>query len=461
METVTQYAEREGVSIAYQIFGDASTDLVIVPGIISHVEYMHELPGYTKFLRSMASRFRVIVFDKRGNGMSTSLSGDAPTLEQRMDDIRFVMDDANSTKATILGISEGGSLSALFAAMHPEKVDKLILFGAFASLPRFDRLSGFPKLARDWLIGLLMKRYAKSLLKTWGDGSFTRTIIPGRMMIDNSLRRKFKEFERKSTTPPEMAKMFALLRYMDVRPFLENVRCPTLVMHSHDDKLIPISSGAELHDGIDGSELLELADAGHTPFMSEDSIISDKILEFAGELTQGYSRDADRQLAAILFNDIVGSTSLQSSLGDHLWKEKMEKFDSLCRSCVGNYDGRFVKSLGDGILAVFNGPTRAIHCAVTIKEMAKQLDLEIRSGLHVGEIEKIRDDVVGININAASRIQGLAMADQVLVSDVLRSLAFGSGITFQDVGEFSLKGFDQKWRLAEVCVTDDQDARVA
>lgn len=447
----TQFAEHKDAKIAYRVYGTGPKDLVVVPGIVSNVEYAHRLPGYDQFLEQVSAHFRVIVFDKRGNGLSQKLGDSAPTLEQRMDDIRFVMDAADSDKASILGISEGGSLSALFAAMYPERTERLILFGAFAHTPGLEKLNRYPGFIGRFVKQRVMNKAVKSVRKTWGDGSFVRSVVPSRMLINSELRRLFREYELASTNASDMGKMMSLLGEMDVRAFLKDVRCPTLVMHSHDDQLIPFKYGRALHEGIVNSELVELSDAGHTFFMSRDPRIADEICAFSAVTSQASSEfnPQVRVLATVMFNDIVGSTKLQIELGDELWRKKIREFEAMCRQQIEAFDGIFVKGLGDGVLAVFSGPARAIRCALSIKESAKELNLKLRTGLHVGEIEKDDTDISGINVNLASRIQASATADQVLVSDVLKSLAFGSGLDFRDLGDYELEGFDGKWRLLE------------
>ncbi|MDB2433192.1 adenylate/guanylate cyclase domain-containing protein [Luminiphilus sp.] len=446
----TKFVERDGVRIAYRIYGHGTSDLIIVPGIISHVEFAHELPGYSEFISAISKHHRVIVFDKRGNGLSQKLSETAPTIEQRMDDIRFVMDDVDSKQATVLGVSEGGSLSALFAAMYPERTKKLILFGAFARTPGLEKLARYPRVLRSLLKNIAMRQSVRKVKKTWGDGSFFRSVIPSDMLVNGRMRQQFKDYELASTNSEDMAKMMSLLSEMDVTSFLNHVRCPTLVMHSHDDRLIPFKYGQELHDGIQGSELLELTRAGHTFFMSRDKRISAEILDFLadGDKDLEAKPQRDRVLATIMFNDIVGSTKLQTSFGDEGWAEKVRKFEALNQELISDYDGVYVKGLGDGVLAFFSGPTRAIKCAFEIKEKAKDLGIQLRTGLHIGEIEKDEDDVRGINVNAAARIQGKASADQVLVSDVLRNITHGSGVVFEDAGDFELDGFQDRWRLS-------------
>ena len=447
----TQFAAREDTKIAYRVYGSGAKDLIIVPGIISHLEYAHELPGYNDFIQQLTPHFRIIVFDKRGNGLSQKLADSAPTLEERMDDIRFVLDAVGSERATVMGVSEGGSLSALFAAMYPERTEKLILFGAFAHTPGLEKLKRLPNFITGLLKKFMVWKAVKNVEKTWGNGEFVRKVLPSRMLINNELRQKFKQFELASTNASNMAKMMSLLAEMDVSAFLRDVRCPTLVMHSHDDRLIPFQYGQALHEGIADSELIELSDAGHTYFMSRDPRIADEIISFAamGHSASNESGHEGRVLATVMFNDIVSSTRLQADLGDEVWRMKIRSFEAMCKKEISNADGIFIKGLGDGVLAVFSGPARAIRCAIAIKEQAKDLDIRLRTGLHVGEIEKDQSDISGINVNLASRIQGVASADQVVVSDVLKSLAFGSGLEFSELGDFELKDFDGKWRLSE------------
>ncbi|HBO14744.1 MAG TPA: adenylate/guanylate cyclase domain-containing protein [Porticoccaceae bacterium] len=446
----TQYLQRNGIKLAYQVAGSAARDLIIVPGIVSHVEFAHEIPGYSHFIARMTEHFRVITFDKRGNGLSGRLQS-APTLEQRMDDIRLIMDEVGSDKAVIFGFSEGGALSALYSAMHPERVDRLIIFGSFAVVPGLEKVTSLPPFIRAPLLRWKVRSEQKKIRKNWGNGDFIKRTLPTKVMVDGKLRRVLQTYEESSTTPEGMANMIDLISQVDVRPFLKDVHCPTLVMHSHDDRLVPFHCGHALQAGIEHAEFVELNEAGHNFFMHESDTIINKVFEFAGSAVAAAPTDiSGRILATILFNDIVDSTRLQASLGDAVWREKMRQFITLTREHVTHFEGHFIKSMGDGVLAIFSGPTRAIECAVRIKEDVKSLGLDLRTGLHVGEIERFNEDISGINVNAASRIQSLAAGDQVLVSSVLKSLVFGSGITFKDVGDFELKGFDEQWRLAQV-----------
>ena len=454
MKPETQYLERDGVRLAYQVFGQGPRDLILVPGVVSNVEFMHELAGYSEFIERLSRSFRVATFDKRGNGLSCRLTN-PPTIEERMDDIRFVMDEIGSESAVIFGFSEGGSLSVLYSAMYPNRVEKLITFGSFAIPPGMENIVNKPRWIQSFLTKWIVRKQTKVYAQEWGNGRFARTMLPSKLMVDGKMRALLKKFENVSSSADEMTRIFGLLTQFDIRPFLKDVHCPTLVMHSRDDHMVPFDSCHLLYEGIENSEFVELNEAGHIFFMYQSDEIILKILEFATGEEQGAVSSDGRILATILFNDIVDSTKLQSELGDKEWRDKIDKFNTLSQNAIDKFEGRFIKSMGDGILAIFDGPTRAIKCAFQLKEDVKNLGIDVRTGLHIGEIERLHDDISGINVNAASRIQGIADADQVLVSDILKSLVFGSGITFKDYGKFELKGFDEKWTLNQVVKVED------
>ncbi len=454
MKAETQYLERDGVRLAYQVFGSQPRDLILVPGAVSNIEFMHKLPGYSQFIERLSQSFRVTTFDKRGNGLSGRLK-DAPTIEERMDDIRFVMDEIGSERAVVFGFSEGGALSVLYAAMHPQRVERLIVFGSFAVPPGMEKILDKPKFIRRFLMNRLLKKQSRTYTSFWGSGRFARTMLPSKLMVDGKMRTLLKEFETASSDSENMMRIFRLLAEFDIRPFLNDVHCPTLVMHSRDDHMVPFSSAHPLHEQIENAEFVELNEAGHIFFMHESEQILSKILEFATDGLSTSQESDGRILATILFNDIVDSTKLQSEFGDKEWRDKMDQFHALAQEAITRFEGRYIKSMGDGILAIFDGPTRAIKCAFEIKEAVKSLGLDVRTGLHGGEIERLHDDISGINVNAASRIQSLAEGDQILVSDILKTLVFGSGITFKDFGQFELKGFDEKWQLNQVIRIDD------
>ncbi|MAH72653.1 MAG: hypothetical protein CBC09_01290 [Cellvibrionales bacterium TMED49] len=446
----TKFLTSGDLTLAYQIFGNAAQDLIIVPGIVSHIEFSHEMPGYSSFINELAKYFRVITFDKRGNGMSGKIDK-AATLEQRMDDLRLIMESLESRKAIIFGFSEGGSLSALFSAMYPDLVDRLIIFGGFAHVPDLDFSNKIPGFFRKMAIDFFLRKLTRKYEINWGNGDFARTALPPRIIIDGNLRTKLQKFENLSSSPEKIGEMMYLTALLDIRPFLKDVQCPTLILHCRDDNRVPFDWACELKNGIRDSEFIELNGVGHLFYMNESQLIMEKILEFVGKYKPSESdTENSRVLSTILFNDIVNSTQLQFEVGDNQWKEKILEFNSLCKEQIASCDGIFVKSMGDGILATFDGPSRAINCACRINEGVRSLGLTVRSGLHVGEIERIDGDISGINVNAAARIQALAKGGQVLVSEVLKSLVFGSNIEFSDSGLHHFKGFETKWKLFQV-----------
>ena len=450
IDSETKFLTSGEITLAYQVFGNAAQDLIIVPGIVSHVEFSHEMPGYSSFINKLARFFRVITFDKRGNGMSGKIDK-AATLEERMDDLRLIMESVDSRKAIIFGFSEGGSLSALFSAMHPDRVDRLIIFGGFSHVPDLDFSTKMPAFFRKMSIDFFLRRRTRRYEVNWGNGDFAKTALPPRVIVDGDLRTKLQKFESLSSSPEKIGEMMYLTALLDIRPFLKDVQCPTLILHCRDDNRVPFDWACELEDGIKDSEFIELNGVGHLFYMNESKFIMEKILEFVGKNQPPESvAENNRVLSTVLFNDIVNSTRLQFVLGDSQWKEKILKFNRLCKEQIASFNGTFVKSMGDGILATFDGPSRAINCACMINEGVRSLGLAVRSGLHVGEIEKIDDDISGINVNAAARIQALAKGGQVLVSEVLKSLVFGSGIEFGDFGAHHFKGFDAKWNLYQV-----------
>ena len=440
-EKKAKFLERNGVKLAYQVFGNRPRDLVIVPGIVSHVELIHEMPGYDQFIKTLMEHFRVITFDKRGNGLSDR-SIKEPTPENRTDDIKYVMDEVSSETAVLFGFSEGAGLSALYAAIHPERVQKLILFGGLA------RFSG-PKWLPNFIFKMALKLQMNSFIKNWGNGEFIQSAFSSKVIIDNKLRKLSADFESSSCSPEEMRTLFSLVAQLNIRPFLKGVQCPALIMHSEDDKIAPIEASRDFIEGIQKTDFVKLREAGHSFWASESDYILEKIIEFSTDGEDEY-RDTQRSLATIMFNDIVDSTNLQKKFGDQVWKEKMEAFKEIMEKNIFDYEGLLIKTMGDGALAIFDGPTKAIKCSFKIKNEVKNLGLSVRTGLHIGEIEKMENDISGINVNLASRIQNVASEDQVLVSDILTSLVFGSGVVFEDFGEVELKGFEGNYRLKKV-----------
>jgi class 3 adenylate cyclase len=428
---VTRYAPSGDLNIAYQTMGDGPIDLIIVPGMVSHVEFMHEGPGYTAFLRRLARFARVVTFDKRGQGLSDRMSG-APSLEQRMDDVRAIMDDIGSTQAALLGISEGSAMSIMFAATYPERVSRLILYSGFASSP-FQKIADFEAIASE-------------RAKAWGTGKLINLINPSQANNPEAVSR-FAKFERLSASPGAFKSFTLLNASIDVGSILSAVRVPTLVLHRATDSLIPVQAGRDLARQIPGSRYIEYPEGDHImTFGDVDTLLGD-IEEFVTGHRESSSTETERVLATVLFTDIVDSTRSASGMGDLKWRQVLDSHDQLAKEVIEKHRGRLIKSTGDGILATFDGPGRAVRCALAFGSMSKQIGLALRAGLHTGEIEIRGRDIGGIAVHAAARVMGQSNADEVLVSRVVTDLVAGAGLKFSDRGSHEFKGLPGRWDL--------------
>ncbi|MGY3074986.1 class 3 adenylate cyclase [Bradyrhizobium sp. LM6.10] len=428
----TRYALSGDVNIAYQTLGSGPIDIIMVPGIISHVEFLHELRGYTAFMRRLSTFARVVSFDKRGQGLSDRVAG-APSLEQRMDDVRAVMDSIGSTQAALLGVSEGCAMSVMFAATYPERVSKLILFGGYR---RRRDLPGDGE------------QQAIQLMKSWGTGAMINRVAPS-LATDPAAVAQFAKYERLAASPGAI-KQFALLNAsIDVSQLLENVRAPTLVLHRHGDVQVPVEHGRDLAAGIPGARFIEYAGDDHSPyfgFSDRDELLGD-IEEFMTGHRDGSPEDIDRVLATVLFTDIVDSTRRAAETGDRAWRKLLDSHDELASQIVEKHRGTLIKSTGDGILATFDGPARAVRCALALGTAAKQIGLALRAGLHTGEIEIRGRDIGGVAVHAASRVMTQSQTDEVLVSRVVTDLVAGAGLRFAERGSHELKGLPGRWDL--------------
>lgn len=429
MEPRIQYATTsDGVSIAYEVLGEGPRDLVFVPGIISHVEFFHELPGYTDFLRGLAAFARVIVFDKRGNGLSDRIVG-APSLEERMDDIRAVIEAVGSERAALLGVSEGGPLSLVFAATYPERVDAVVLYETFA----FTR-------SRD-----LAHDFASAVAQFWGTGA-TLPIMARTRPDDPQLRALWARAERLSISPGGVRALWELLADIDVRAVLPSVRAPCLVIHGAGSMLAEQSEYLAEH--LPGARVVTLDGADHYPWFGDIHAVVSEVQEFLTGVRP--APEPDRVLATVLFTDIVGSTQRTVQLGDRRWRDLLERSYTLARKEMARFRGREVKTTGDGFLATFDGPARAIRCACAISDASQTLGVRVRAGLQCGECELMGEDIGGIAVHIAARVAAMAGADEVLVSSTVKDLVAGSGIRFGDRGSHALKGVPDEWRLYEV-----------
>ena len=435
----TQYARSGDVSIAYQVIGDGPIDLVLALGFTTHIEMQWEWPPMANFFERLSSFARLIIFDKRGTGLSDPVAT-VPTLEERVDDVRAVMDAAGSQRAALLGISEGGPLCVLFAATHPERVEALVLYGAMA---RTTSAPDYPY-AND--ADALLESGREFIMPYWGQVSDVMvSLFAPSLSDDREAMEWVARMERSSASPGMVNQIFGMFLDMDVRDVLPTIRVPALVIHRHQDRVVNRRAGRDLADRIRGARYVELPGIDHLPWAGDAEAVLGEIEEF---LTGARSApEPDRVLATVMFTDIVGSTQRALELGDARWRELLSTYLAAVIREIGRSRGRQVKTLGDGCLATFDGPARAIRCGSAIVGLARDLGLEVRVGLHCGEVDLIGDDVGGIAVHIAARVSDLAAAGEVLVTSTVKDLVAGSRIPFEDRGARELKGIDDEWRL--------------
>jgi len=435
----TAYARSaDGVHIAYQVFGAGDVDLVFIPGFVSHLELTWQLPGLGRFMERLAAFSRVISFDKRGTGLSDPVPvSELPTLEERMDDLRAVMDAAGSERAVVVGVSEGGPMATVFAATHPGRVGGLVLI---ATTARFRRADDAPWGWSDHRVEVMLEETES----TWGTGRTMGVLAPTAVadpLFDAG------RFERSSASPGATTAIIQMAADTDARPALPSISAPTLVVHRTDDRVVPVEAGRDLAARIPGARLVELPGADHAFFSDPDPVV-DQVEEFVTGGTA--SGEPDRVLATVLFSDIVGSTSTAATVGDRRWRELLDAHDAVVTRQLERFRGRSVKHTGDGRLAAFDGPARAIRCGLAIRDGVRPLGLSVRVGIHTGEVEVRGDDLIGISVVTASRVMDAAGDDEVWVSQTVRDLVAGSGLRFEDRGGHGLKGVPGTWTLWEV-----------
>ncbi len=436
MQPETRYAKSGVVNIAYQVVGDGPLDLVFVPGWISHLEVGWEEPSFARFLRRLASFSRLILFDKRGTGLSDRVSVmELPTLEQRMDDVRAVMDAAGSERAALFGVSEGGPMSVLFAATYPRRTSALILYGSMARRAEFVPTDE------------QLQQISEALERTWGQAMDTGLWAPSRAH-DQQFKEWLARLGRLGASPGAGAALIRMMMQMDVRHVLPAIRVPTLVIHRIGDRAVAIDLGRQLAQEIPGAKFVELPGDDHFPSAGDADAILDEIQEFLTGVRP--APEPDRVLATVLFTDIVGSTQRAAELGDRRWRDLLDSYYALARRELDHFRGREVKTMGDGFLATFDGPARGIRCASAISETVGQLGIAIRAGLHTGECEVMGEDIGGIAVHIGARVATEAAANEVLVSSTVKDLVAGSGIGFEDRGPHRLKGVPEEWRLFAV-----------
>ncbi|HJQ42503.1 MAG TPA: adenylate/guanylate cyclase domain-containing protein [Jatrophihabitantaceae bacterium] len=439
MHPQTHYVDSGGVNIAYQVVGDGPIDLVFVPGFISHLDLQWTEPRVARFFTKLASFSRLILFDKRGTGLSDPVAA-PPALEDRMEDVHAVMDAAGSERAALMGLSEGGPMSILYAATYPDRVTALILCGTYAT----SSLDPAVNPAAETWAELLPQVLAT--LDHWGEGRTLSLFAP---RVDTARDRIARGLFERSAASPRMARMLldANLAQTDVSALLPTIQVPTLVLH-RESELVPLASGKHLADNIPGAKLVVLPGADHIPFYGDGDGYAEEIEEFLTGVRS--TRVSDRVLTSVLFTDIVGSTERATGMGDAAWRELLGKHDEVVRREISEHRGRLVKTTGDGILATFDGPARGIRCATSISDALRDLGVEIRAGLHTGECELMGDDIGGVAVHIAARIAALGGPGEVLVSGVVTDLVAGSGITFSDRGTHELKGVPGRWHLHAV-----------
>jgi pimeloyl-ACP methyl ester carboxylesterase len=435
----TRYAKCGDLNIAYQVVGGGPLDLIYVPGWISNVELNWEEPAHAHVLERLASFSRLILFDKRGTGLSDPVSLDRlPTLEERMDDVRAVLDAVDSRQAAVFGFSEGGLMSVLFAATYPERTTALALYGVFAKRIWSPDYPWAPK-PED------REREIEELERNWSERMDLEQLAPSE---DDAFKDRLATYFRRSASPGAGVALMRMNTQLDVRDVLPTIQVPTLVLHRTRDRDVKVEEGRWIADRIPGARFVELPGDSHTLWAGNTDEIVDEIEQFLTGTRRG--PEPDRVLATVLFTDIVGSTEQASKLGDRRWRQLLDRHHALVRQQLERYQGREVDTAGDGFLATFNGPARAIRCASAIQSGMPGIGLEVRAGVHTGECELFGDTIAGVAVHTGARVAAAAGPGEVLVSQTVKDLVAGSGISFAERGTHVLKGVPGEWRLYAV-----------
>jgi pimeloyl-ACP methyl ester carboxylesterase len=438
MPPTTKFARSGKLHIAYQVTGDGPIDLVYVPGWVSHVELAWAEPEHASFLRRLASFSRLIMFDKRGTGLSDRVSEDQlPTLEERIDDLRAVMGAVGCERAALLGVSEGGNMCALFAAAHPERTSALVMIGSFAK--------------RVWSLDYpwapTQEKRAQEydvIEREWGNLMDLSRYIPSKIH-DEAFARRLATYFRHAASPGAAVALLKMNTQIDIRRVLPTIRVPTLVMHRVGDLDASVDEGRWMAAQIPGARFVELPGDDHLPWVGDQDTVLDEVQEFLTGVRP--TPDINRVLATVLFTDIVGSTELAARIGDRAWSDLLDRHHRLVRGELARFRGREVNTAGDSFLATFDGPARGIRCALSVRDAVKPLGIQIRAGLHIGEIELDGNAIAGIAVHIGARVAASAGADEVLVSSTVKDLVSGSGIRFSERGAKVLKGVPGTWQL--------------
>ena len=436
-----QYARSGDVDIAYQVVGEGPRTLVFVQGWVSNIEWAWQEPSLARFLRRLASFSRLIMFDKRGTGLSDRVAVDhLPTLELRMDDVRAVMDAAGAERAALLSVSEGGPMCILFATTYPQRTDALVMLGGYAR-----RLW-----AEDYPFGATPEEYEgflQSIQAGWGGAVGIEARAPS-MLDDERFRTWWATYLRMSATPGAAYALTLMNGAIDVRHALPTIRVPTLIVHRTGDRSLPVEGSRYMADRIRDAKLVELPGVDHLPWLGDQDEILDEVEEFLTGVRRG--PDPDRVLATVLFTDVVRSTERAAELGDKRWRDLLASHHAVVRRQLAEWRGTEIDTTGDGFLATFDGPARAIRCACAARDAVHELGLEIRAGLHTGEYEIFGSTIAGLTVHTCARVAALADSGEVLVSSTVKDLVAGSGIELDDRGERELKGVPGTWRIYAV-----------
>jgi class 3 adenylate cyclase len=434
----THYVKSDDVHIAYQVIGEGSFDLLFVPGFVSNIETIWQSPEQSAFFRRLASFSRLILFDKRGTGMSDR-SSQIFTLEQRMHDVQAILDAVGSKRAALFGISEGGPMSLLYTATYPDRTSALVLYGSYAKR----------SWAPDYPFGWKDEQWQTVLDDIeyhWGSPQSLNIAMRAPSIAgDPHTAERIASYYRASASPGAAGAILRMNREIDVRIVLPATRVPTLILHRTAEHVIDVGHARYMAQHIPGAKLIELAGEDHQPWLGDRDTVLNEVEKFLTGKHQVI--EPERVLATVLFTDIQGSTERAAALGDHSWRELLEAFYARVREVLKQYRGREINTLGDGFLAAFDGPARAIRCAGAIRDAVRSLNLEVRCGLHTGECEVVGNDLAGIAVHTGARVAGLAAPGEVLVSQTVRDLVAGSGLSFEDRGIHALKGVPNEWRL--------------
>lgn len=435
----TRYSRSvDGVHIAYQVLGDADLDLVVSPGFVSHLEHSWEDPQLSRFLRRLASFSRVIVFDKRGTGMSDRPSDErAALLEDRVSDIATLMDTVGSERAAMMGLSETGAVALLFAATYPERTRAVVAYGTFAG-------GGEDSPTYPWAPDPEEAEWLDDLERNWGRGVLFFDEFAGSLRDDTHYRDWFAKLERLSASPSAAVAIARVVLQMDVRDVLPTIRVPTLVLHKRDDRAVPLEEGKYIADHVPGAKFVELPGTDHWPWIGHEEAV-EEIQEFLTGMREG--AEPHRAVLTVMFVDIVDSTKRAAELGDRRWADLLESFYAVVRRQLSRSGGREIDTAGDGFFITFDGPARAIRCAATLIDEVEELGLRIRVGIHTGECERIADKVGGLGVVIGARVGALAAPGEILVSRTVQDLVVGSELRFRQRGTHELKGVPGTWDL--------------